>query len=106
MSDHTTIDDAELKELLEAIHEQYKVLSQIRGDRLRSFSQPYRPGKEWLIEYQKYLQTLPNSIAGKGDCKPTCPGGTCPPCFGWTRSQYDSYLNSLRELARMGSSGT
>ena len=98
MSDPRTIDDAVDKQLLDEIQHQLILLGQQSGNRLESFSEPYSPGKDWLIKYQEHLKTLSNNIAGKSGCKPACPGGSCPPCFGWPLEEYNKYLESLRRL--------
>jgi hypothetical protein len=101
MSNHITINDAVDKQLLDDIQHQLILLGQQRGERLESFGTPYRPGKEWLIEYQEHLQTLSKSLAGKSDCKPKCDDDTCPPCFEWNLEQYRDHLKTLRRRTRV-----
>jgi len=101
MSDPITIDDGVDKQLLDEIQHQLILLGQHRGNRLESFSTPYRPGKEWLIQYLGHLRTLSNTISGKSGCKPPCSDGACPPCFEWNLEEYKDYLQKLRRRTRV-----
>src|SRR5262245_2396507 len=101
MSDPITIDDAVDKQLLDDIQHQLILIGQQRGNRFESFSEPYSPGKAWLIQYLGHLRTLSNTIYGKSGCKPPCDDGACPPCSEWNLEQYHIYLKSLRRRTRV-----
>jgi hypothetical protein len=95
MSINLAIDDAVDMELLDKIYDQYVRLSQGSDIRPPKFDGANLTGKEKLIAYHLYLKGISSSFRNKLACKPSCSGGSCPPCFGWNRSQYEDYLRIL-----------
>jgi len=99
MSNNIAIDDEVDMDWLREIYKQYEILSQRDGVTLAEFGEPNLTGKELLIAYQQYLKGLSWSSPNRMACKPSCPDGSCPPCFGWRRSEYVAYLEDLRTKA-------
>jgi hypothetical protein len=90
------IDDSVDLDLLQAIEQQFIERSRRRRKKLLPFDRRKLKGKRLLIEYRNHLQTLPQQFGEKDGCDWHCPGGNCPPCFGWKRRDYEDYLQLLK----------